>query len=323
MKDFLFLQAFEAFDSHIRTKKNKQDYRKELMNLSSYLDKEYFTVTVDDCKKYFKHLESLELKSSTIALRLSIHKSFYTFAQEMEFIEPTGTNPFHLVEGHYPDSRLKNLISLTQMDELLELAKTDPLVYVAAALTFRCAFRTSDIATITSHSIFYTGNGYGIELKDKRRIALPDDVVALLSQYRDMYTSSQQAIFLNHRGKPLTSRDLQRRIKSVFMQSQAASLQSIRNTSIVSMLQQGVPQSVISEYIKVHPNWMFRYEQAKEIDTPILKNIFYQVPGPFPCPSWIRMLTTELLIGEEIVHIPFNIPLYEESTHENQNSNEI
>ncbi len=112
---------------------------------------------------------------------------------------------------------------------------------------------------------------YGIRLKVTehayRYVKLPDDIVELINQYAKQRTDSQPYFFLNKKGKAVSARALQNRLREACLECKVKpfTYNDLRNLSQAVMIKGGAPLGKLAEYVNVkNLNWFFRYNRVVE-----------------------------------------------------------
>ncbi len=171
-------------------------------------------VTRDDLVSFLIFLKEKRYATSTVARRTAAIKSFFDYlvAENIVVINPTE----HL-DSPKVDRFLPKAITVTQVDELLELPLTangpeglrdkamlELLYATGMRVSELVALNVTDVDMVAQH-VRCIGKG-----NKERMLPIAGTATTALEEYLDMgrgqigRTSEEQALFLNHRGKRLT-----------------------------------------------------------------------------------------------------------------------
>lgn len=267
-----------AFSMTLKNRKTKNDYFTLICNVCDYCKKDFLELSENDGNSFFHYLEEKnkkgELRKSTISIHLSKFNSL------SNFIVGTGanygissfTNPFISVRGVEYDALLtkEHVPDMKEMDEILSMCKSDLQLYVAVALIVRCALSSSELCNIRRDKIIQDANGNtGILLNEHHKdriIKIPSDIVTLIGQVIETYSSLDGTLFVNTRGKALSVRGLQRlynKYVSFPDDKYFYTMSDIRNGAIAYYLSfDNINRNSVAEYASLSTGWLIRYNDV-------------------------------------------------------------
>ncbi len=195
-------------------------YRTDLEQLSSFLSQRgitgWNTVTEDDILAFMLFLRERRYANSTVARRTAAVKSFYTYLLNNDFI---ADNPTEKIDSPKVDRCPPHAISITQIDELLELPlrSSNPEGLRDKAmleLLYATGMRVSELVALDlAHVDMQDGTVLCVGKRERARtLPLSNTAVTAMEEYLDIGRSQLvreavgpvEALFLNHRGRRLT-----------------------------------------------------------------------------------------------------------------------
>ena len=146
--------------------------------------------------------------------------------------------------------------------------------YAIVALVYRTSLKISDICKIREKDFYHDPSGTYVNVatkknKEKRRaVFIPDDILALISSYRETLDGQYEYFFLNTRKKPVTELYLQRMIAKVAKQLNMKKLTfiDIRRTGTAMMYRSGASDTQIATQLGVTERWIKQYDRVVERD---------------------------------------------------------
>lgn len=268
------IHALNAFLSSLKTEKAKSSYNSLVRDFKEKCNKSCFDITAQDARKYFdmqvKKIEDGKLKLTTVNTRKAMLRSFYQYIITNEYL--SGENPIDLVEIPQISAYINpsKVPSIQEIDDILEKAKNDKLVYTAIALIVKCGLPAGVICSLKENCLVQDANNcYGLSFKYRRNIKfikVPDNVVQIMNIYRKSKATENEYFFCNQKGKQLTLRVLEKRYRQIFTDNQKDSytLQDIRNASITYMLKNGAPSTMVARDTITDVERVFRYDKVIE-----------------------------------------------------------
>ncbi len=211
--------------NHHYSQDTKSSYLEDINNFVKFLDqnggfKGFTKVNRVDVETYLTYLDEKDYADETVARRISALRSFYNFMLRNKFIK---TNPFDLVQLRHKGRKLPRFFYEKEMNQLFEAVKgDDPLSERNSALLellYATGMRVSECSNLQLEQLDFT-NGivlvHGKGDKD-RYVPFGSYSINALKRYIDdgrkklMAAGKQdhQFVFVNNRGKGLTSRGIE------------------------------------------------------------------------------------------------------------------
>ncbi len=175
-------------------------------------------VSKDDIREYLKHLDSLNLKNSSISRRLSSLRSFYNYLVSNKVIL---NNPMKLIKNPKKEKKLPNFLQYDEFMKLLESIKNDDALSIRnkliLELLYATGLRVSELVNIKLNDIDLNNKvirtlGKGSK---ERLVYFGDYAKELLSEYirKERYEllkgKSNEYLFINNQGGHLTTRGVE------------------------------------------------------------------------------------------------------------------
>ena len=183
----------------------------------------------------------------------------------------------------FPDMqfRIEDLPDFESIDKVLSYFKqeSDMVGFLSCSMVLRTTLTTNELVTLERNMFLQDANGnYGIRMKltdhAYRFIKLPDDIVELINQYTQQRMDNQASFFLNKKGKAVSSRALQNRLREACLACEVKpfTYNDLRILSQALMLKEGAPLGKVAEHVNVkNVSWFFRYNRVIESldDSPV------------------------------------------------------
>lgn len=160
-------------------------------------------------ERYIAWLYSRGREKTSQARNLSTIKSFYNFLLLTDRLD---TSPAEFVSTPKHNRRLPDILSVAEIDRLILAASAGGNGRRNSAMLevlYSCGLRVSELTALRLSDLFF-GEGYirVIGKGDKQRLvpisAIARDRIQLYLEERDPARSSEEAVFLNNRGKSLS-----------------------------------------------------------------------------------------------------------------------
>jgi len=262
--DFLhFLAVEKGYSKHTIAA-----YRNDLDQLQSYLLAEHvaswYSVKRDHVLDYIRYLRSREYASSTVARKVASVKSFFGFLVTDGLLD-VDDDPTTAVDLPSVDESLPNPLKPEEMARLLaEPAKSrSPRAVRDLALfelMYATGMRASEVLNLKLEAIDLEDQTVRCKGKGNKERILPlyDRVCAVLANYVEnarqalIRRPSEQTVFLNHHGRPLSRQGLWLLVKEY---AQAAGIKrrvtphTFRHTFATHMLNGGAGLREVQELL--------------------------------------------------------------------------
>ncbi len=161
-------------------------------------------------EQYMAWLFDRGCKKSTQARVLSSLRSFFGYLQLCDIIE---SSPVEFIDSPRPARKLPEILTLQEIDRIIGSIEPSTTKGVRdraiIELLYSCGLRVSEATDLRITDLFF-GEGYIRVLGkgDKQRLVpispLARERIQLYLEQRIESSGSEQALFLNNRGKPLT-----------------------------------------------------------------------------------------------------------------------
>lgn len=187
-------------------------YKEDLNILCSYLKKDTLSITHKDIIRYLEFLKSEEIKTSSVARKISTFNSFYKF---MIIEKKISINPVDKIELPKQEKTLPNVLTLDEVDKLLDVKVHDAYSARNKAmleLMYATGLRVSELVNLKLNDIdMYNATIRTIGKGNKERIIpIGDYALEALNTYLNDYRDSMlkkricDKVFLNNHGWSLT-----------------------------------------------------------------------------------------------------------------------
>ncbi len=216
-----FLDRIEDFMVYLQIDKKYSEntidaYHHDLMRYYKYVNeiehKDFGTIKKKEIKNYLKYLNDSGLDQRSVSRNISSIRSFYKFLLIEKYVK---NNPSDLLELPKRKKTLPQVLSMEEIDRLLDIPLTDPYSYRNKAmleLMYATGLRVSELINLKLHDVdlsmaYVRTVGKG----DKERIIPIGDVaLSALKNYMENYRKLllkgkvTDALFLNNHGLGMT-----------------------------------------------------------------------------------------------------------------------
>ena len=157
-----FLERIEDFIVYLRIDKKYSEntidaYHSDLMRYYKYVNevehKDFNTIKKKEIKNYLNYLNDSGLDQRTVSRNISSIRSFYKFLLIEKYIK---TNPSDLLELPKRKKTLPKVLSMEEIDRLLDIPLTDPYSYRNKAmleLMYATGLRVSELMNLKIHDV--------------------------------------------------------------------------------------------------------------------------------------------------------------------------
>ncbi|MGD2295489.1 MAG: tyrosine recombinase XerC [Candidatus Aminicenantes bacterium] len=262
-------KELEQFLSHLKHEKNASahtiaSYRRDLYQMARFLAENRVTLKKVDnvvLRAFLATLYERRVKKSTIARKLAAMRSFFQYCIRMKWIID---NPAKVVATPKQERHVPSFLSEEEMEAFLDLPRSNkPLDLRDKALLellYATGLRVSELVGINSEDVSFEERLIRVMGKGKKERIVPFGKTAerSLSEYIKAKIGINKgqidgnALFLNYRGKRLTSRSVERivdkYIKSTAMRRKI-SPHSLRHSFASHLLSRGADLRAIQEFL--------------------------------------------------------------------------
>lgn len=262
----------------IKKERTGQQYVYVFNAVCNFAKCDFLDISKEQIKGYFSEIDpNATIKSTNYDLSVLRAVSRYMDENSSEFgIEPRFLELFSAIDVMFPDLqfRIEDMPDLESINYVLEFFKKegDMVGFLSCSMVLRTTLTTNELVSLRRDMLLQDANGnYGIRLKVTehayRYVKLPDDIVELINQYAKQRTDSQPYFFLNKKGKAVSARALQNRLREACLECKVKpfTYNDLRNLSQAVMIKGGAPLGKLAEYVNVkNLNWFFRYNRVVE-----------------------------------------------------------
>lgn len=216
-----FLERIEDFIVYLRIDKKYSEntieaYHHDLMRYYKYVNevehKDFSTIKKKEIKNYLNYLNDSGLDQRTVSRNISSIRSFYKFLLIEKYIK---TNPSDLLELPKRKKTLPKVLSMEEIDRLLDIPLTDPYSYRNKAmleLMYATGLRVSELMNLKIHDVDLSMAYVRTVGKGGKERVIPIGDIALealktyMEEYRSLLLKGKvtDALFLNNHGVGMT-----------------------------------------------------------------------------------------------------------------------
>ena len=251
----------EKFISYLEIEKNYSihtvlNYKLDLRDFERFLeDKSLESIEYITLRKFLASLKSKNLKSRTLARKISTLKSFYRFLCREGYLK---SNPTLLLSSPKLDKHLPNFLTENEMTKLIESPKQDNLLgrrdRAILETLYSTGMRVSELVGLNVETIDFIGGIVKVLGKGKKERLLPIGKTALLAirAYLDMRDKQRKELFLNKNYIRLTDRGI-RNILNKYIRitslKQHISPHALRHSFATHLLNRGADLRSVQELL--------------------------------------------------------------------------
>ncbi len=221
-------QALDDFLGYLKHEKRVSphtlsNYQRDLIKLTDYCSEQQLSQWNELRDHHIRHfigkLRRNELSSRSIQRVLSSIRSLYRYLLREKI---AAINPANSVSAPKPAKHLPDVLNVDQMNQLLNIDKSDPLNvrdWAIMELTYSSGLRLSELVNLNLNSIDFGDHVVTVIGKGNKERKVPVGRLAIealqnwLEQRKSLCSADEQALFLNNRGKRISQRAIQLRMK--------------------------------------------------------------------------------------------------------------
>lgn len=268
----------QYYAEKIKTKRTEQQYIYVFNALCNHAQCDFLDISKEQIKSYFSGIDQSTVIKST-NYDLSVLRAVSRYMDENAAvlqIVPRYLDLFSVIDVMFPDMqfRVEELPDFKSVDRVLGYFKSegDMVGFLSCSLVLRTTLTTNELVSLERNMLLQDANGnYGIRLKltshAYRYVKLPDDIVDLINHYARQRADNLPYFFLNKKGKAVSARALQNRLREACLACQVTpfTYNDLRNLSQALMIKEGAPLDKLAEHINVkNMSWFFRYNRVVE-----------------------------------------------------------
>lgn len=263
-----FLDRIEDFITYLRIDKKYSEntiesYTRDLMHYYHFnkeKNRNLHQIKKKDLKEYLAFLSDQKLDGRSISRNISCIRSFYKFLLIEKYID---TNPSELLELPKRKKTLPKVLSLEEIDRLLDFPLNDAFSYRNKAmieLMYATGLRVSELVNLKTHDVDLDMAIVRTIGKGSKERIIPIGEVALyyLKLYMIDYRSSllkgknTDALFLNNHGTGMTRQGFFKILKKLAKEQQVTtpfSPHTLRHSFATHLLNNGADLRSIQELL--------------------------------------------------------------------------
>jgi tyrosine recombinase XerC len=265
----VYARELESFIAHLKHERNASphtiaSYKRDLLQLAQYLEERGVSIKKVDnlsLRGFLTLLYERGEKKSTVGRKLAAIRSFFQYCVRKGWMED---NPAKVVSTPKQDKPVPSFLSEEEMEEFLDLPRTDKSLdlrdIAMMELLYATGIRVSELVGINREDINFTERLICIRGKGKKERLVPFGSKAEKSlraylRVRSKINKGQveeKPLFLNYRGKKLSSRTVERTVDKYILRSalrRKISPHSLRHSFASHLLSRGADLRVIQELL--------------------------------------------------------------------------
>ncbi len=265
----MFDAKLDGFVAYLRHEKNASphtvaSYRRDLLQLDRYLEEKKVKLREIDnivLRGFLAVLYERGEKKSTIGRKLAAIRSFFQFCVRKGWMDD---NPAKVVATPRQDKPVPSFLSEEEMQEFLDLPQTSKPLDVRdkamLELLYATGIRVSELVGIELEDVKFSERLIRVRGKGKKERLVPFGRVAEESLYSYLRVRASihkgqvddTPLFLNYRGKKLSSRSVERAVDKYIRRSalrRKISPHSLRHSFASHLLSRGADLRVIQELL--------------------------------------------------------------------------
>lgn len=239
-------------------------YKRDLLQLAGYLEERKIVLRGIDnviLRGFLAKLQENQNKKSTVARKLAAIRSFFQFCIKKKWLED---NPAKIVATPKQEKHVPSFLSEDEMAQFLDLPQTtQPLDLrdkTVLELLYATGMRVSELAGLNLDDLSFSERLVRVRGKGKKERLIPfgrkaEDSLVFYIRSRPQINKGKieaEALFLNYRGKRLSSRSVER-IVDKYIRFTAVqrkiSPHSLRHSFASHLLSRGADLRVIQELL--------------------------------------------------------------------------
>lgn len=239
-------------------------YKRDLLQLAGYLEERKVVLRGIDnviLRGFMAKLQENKNKKSTVARKLAAIRSFFQFCIKKKWLED---NPAKIVATPKQEKHVPSFLSEDEMAQFLDLPQTtQPLDLrdkTVLELLYATGMRVSELAGLNLDDLSFSERLVRVRGKGKKERLIPfgrkaEDSLVFYIRSRPQINKGKieaEALFLNYRGKRLSSRSVER-IVDKYIRFTAVqrkiSPHSLRHSFASHLLSRGADLRVIQELL--------------------------------------------------------------------------
>lgn len=239
-------------------------YKRDLLQLAGYLEERKVVLRGIDnviLRGFLAKLQENKNKKSTVARKLAAIRSFFQFCIRKKWLED---NPAKIVATPKQEKHVPSFLSEDEMAQFLDLPQTtQPLDLrdkTVLELLYATGMRVSELAGLNLDDLSFSERLVRVRGKGKKERLIPfgrkaEDSLVFYIRSRPQINKGKieaEALFLNYRGKRLSSRSVER-IVDKYIRFTAVqrkiSPHSLRHSFASHLLSRGADLRVIQELL--------------------------------------------------------------------------
>lgn len=301
--DEITQKYWDLFAPELKRESTRRQYLSIITEITNFTGHPFWQLDAKDAAEFYEKHKRLiigqKYKGSTVYKKFLILHRFSEFIIKNRQLLPDKTtyplNPFRVYLYYLKQYDQKNdctVISLSEMDCILNAAKDDILAYTVISLIYRTAIRPNDLCRLKIGDFRNDPSGtYMRIIRDNyvHDIYVPDDMVSILDLYaKILYVNLKdlsRPLFLNSRKSPLNDKYLERLMERICEKAGITHYTpyDIRNSSAALLYAYGATDEEVANQLGIGIRFVQRYHSdaiSNEVSRPANKMVNLQIGLP-------------------------------------------
>ena len=237
-----------------------ENYKKDLIEFSSFINKELIYIDKNDVKKYLKYLFDSNEKNSTVSRKISTLKSFYKYLKSESIIS---INPISTIKYPKREKNLPKFVQYNELEELINVSKNGKFGErnnLIIELLYSTGIRVSELVNIKLNDIDFENKQIRIMGKGsyERYVYYGDYTKDVLYEYINVLrkellnNKSSDYLMLNKDGNQITTRGIAKIIDKLIKETEIKTKMSphtLRHTFATHLLDNGCDLRSVQELL--------------------------------------------------------------------------
>lgn len=259
-----FKNYIDKFTTYLLIDKNYskntiESYKRDLLLVKNYLNKDPDTITKEDIKQYLKYLKDSNHEERSIARTLSSLKTFYKFLIINNCVK---NSPLEGIQTLKLAKKLPDILTIEEVDNLLNIKIKDNYSSRNKAmleLMYAAGLRVSELVNLKTYDIDLTEDIIRVIGKGSKERIIPIGNIAKQSlinylniRYTFLKKDSTDYLFLNNHGKNMTRQGFFKIIKKILNEKgidKSTSPHTLRHSFATHMINNGADLRTIQQLL--------------------------------------------------------------------------
>lgn len=235
-----------------------ESYNRDLIKYDNYLKKDIDSIDYEDIEKYIEYLKKEGLSESTICRNIVSIKNLHKYISRIY----NKKDPSEIIERPRIKKRLPNILSISDIDNMLNIATVNDFDYRNKAmleLMYATGLRVSELVNLNVNDIDIQNASVRCFGKGKKERIVPIGDIAIdsLKEYLEKRNSMLKRyitdyLFINNHGKKLTRQGFFMILKTIAKKqgiNKEFSPHTLRHSFATHLLENNVDLRIIQELL--------------------------------------------------------------------------